>query len=278
MTIIASHQIALVIIDCLIFNPEAAGCGHFRQRGSGQIGAVAGLAAGLVVLIKVFVTIIIPAGVGDVVQAVGAAGRPGQTAGRMAGFTCDDGSGESLELYGGQVVVGGRIGVGPDGVGAAMAAFTGDAAVAFAEAEKGVRVFGKALVGCQERRSGIVTGSVRLAQAERPVGVSHQISTLKIRDGITGVAGLAAGQVLPGAPRAAVVGAVDAAAGQQRGCAAHRQHVAVAVETVHVAGGHGPALALGDVAWVALVAVVATVQRWKYWRSETSKGSRDTRA
>lgn len=101
VTVVTPNQITFVITDRLILDPEAAGRGYFCQRGSGQSGTVAGLAAVLVVLIEVSVPMIVPAGVSDVVQAVGAACRPGQTAGRVTGLARDDGSGESLELYGG---------------------------------------------------------------------------------------------------------------------------------------------------------------------------------
>ena len=52
---------------------------------------MAGLAAGLVVLIEVFVHFVIPPSVGDIVQAVGTARRPWQTAGGMASLAPDDG-------------------------------------------------------------------------------------------------------------------------------------------------------------------------------------------
>ena len=51
-----------------------------------------------------------------------------------------------------------------------------------------------------------------MSQAEQPQGIGDQIRAGQVVDGITGVAGLAAGQVLPGPPRSPVVGAIQAAA------------------------------------------------------------------
>ena len=62
----------------------------------------------------------------------------GQAALAVTGAALDDGSVVALKLSGRDVVVGGRVVVGPDGVGAAVAAFAGEAAVALAETEEGV--------------------------------------------------------------------------------------------------------------------------------------------
>ena len=215
---------------------------------------MASLAAVFVALVKIPVVFVHPARIVDIVQPMRAVGGQGQAALAVTGAALDDGSGMSLKLSGRDVVVGRRVFVGPDGVGTAMAAFAGKVAVALAESKESVGVFRKAFVGCQEGRSRRVIGFIGLSQAEGPISVSHQTGALEIGNGITGVAGLAAGQVFPGSPRSAIVGAVDAAAGQQGVGAADRRHAAVAVEAAHPAGGHGPALTLGDVTGMALVA------------------------
>ena len=91
---------------------------------------------------------------------MGAVGGQGQAALAMTDAALDDGSVVALKLSGRNVVVGSRIVIGPYGVGAAVTDFTGNTAMAFAESEKGVGIFRKPFVGCQEGRSGSVAGSV----------------------------------------------------------------------------------------------------------------------
>jgi hypothetical protein len=64
----------------------------------------------------------------------------------MANGTLDDGSRVSLQLFGGNVVIGLGIRIGPNGVGTAMTGFAGQSAVSFAVAKQGVVFFSKSFV------------------------------------------------------------------------------------------------------------------------------------
>ena len=71
----------------------------------------------------------------------------------MAGGALDDGAGVALKLLGRFVVIGAVRTVGPYGVGAAVAGFTGYIAMSLAEAKARIRIFRKALVERQKRDS-----------------------------------------------------------------------------------------------------------------------------
>ncbi len=91
----------------------------------------------------------------------------GLSAGRMAGGTLDDGPRVTLQLPGGDVVIGIGVGIGPDGMGAAMTGFTGPPAVALAVAKQGAGFFGEGKMGdtgffCFRHRTRYFTDSVNL--------------------------------------------------------------------------------------------------------------------
>ncbi len=105
----------------------------------------------------------------------------------------------ALELVGGDIVVGVDLGR-PFRVGAAVAGFAGHAAVCLTEAEEGVGVFRKALVGRHERSGGRIVGIVgQLADEAGP----------QMAEDVAGMAGLALGQVCPGPSLLAGGGQVD---------------------------------------------------------------------
>jgi len=140
----AAHQAAGGKIDGATFGSQAAGYGCFRQGCAVQVKAVASLAGRFVLPIAVSVAVFaVPATIGDVVQTVRAVGGQGQAAGCMAGRALFNHTLVALKGDGGHIVVGRGVDVGPDGVGAAMASFAEDAAVAFAVAIQGAIVFGK---------------------------------------------------------------------------------------------------------------------------------------
>jgi len=140
----AAHQVASGKIDGAAFGPQAAVHGHFSQGRAVEVKAVAGLAGRFVLLIPVSVAVFaVPAAVGDVVQTVGAVGGQGQAAGCMAGRALLNHPLVALQADRGHIVVGRGVDVGPDGVGAAVAAFAEDPAVALAETIQGSVVFGK---------------------------------------------------------------------------------------------------------------------------------------
>ena len=149
MTAVTADKVSFRKRHGVVLHSETSSRRCFGQWRAHQIKTVAGLAAGFVALVKITVAFIHPARIVDIVQPVGAVGGQWKAALAMAGSALDDGSVVALKLSGRDVVVGRRIVVGPDGVGAAVAAFAADTAVALAEAEEGVCIFRKALVGCQ---------------------------------------------------------------------------------------------------------------------------------
>ena len=79
MTIVTPDQIAFGIGHGLIFDPKGSGSRHLCQRGARQILSMACLATALVVLVIILMAIVIPAGIVDVVETMGAIGRQRQT-------------------------------------------------------------------------------------------------------------------------------------------------------------------------------------------------------
>ena len=175
MAPVAAHPIALDVGYGRIFHPEAS-CGrHLGQRRTCQIQTMAGLAAVLVCFVGILVAVVIPAGIIHDVQAMGAPGGRWQAARCMADGTFDDGAGVSLKLLGRLVVIGIAGIIGPDGVGAAVAVFTGDPAMPLAEAKERVRIFRKTRVEGQQRGCRIIACGKGLPQAEGPIGIGHQV-------------------------------------------------------------------------------------------------------
>lgn len=85
MALIAAHHSALAERSGLTVNPEASRYRHSGERCSCEAQPMAGLAAVLVVFIETFVAVIIPSGIIDIMQAVGAAGRPRQASRSVTG-------------------------------------------------------------------------------------------------------------------------------------------------------------------------------------------------
>ena len=67
MTPVAADEIAFYIGYGLIFDAKGSGDRHLCQRGSRQILSMACLATALVVLVKILMAVVIPAGIVDVV-------------------------------------------------------------------------------------------------------------------------------------------------------------------------------------------------------------------
>ena len=148
MAMVAPHHVAGGKVNAAAFGPETPGNRHFSQRRAAEINAVTRLACVFIAFIPFAVTVFtIPAGVGDVVQAVGTIAGCRQASGRMTDRARFDHSGIPLEADGGRIVVGGGIAIGPDGVGAAVAPLAEDTTVPFAESKQALVVF-------RESRSG----------------------------------------------------------------------------------------------------------------------------
>jgi len=120
--------------------------------------AVAGPAVIPVIFRKARVSPVIPVGVVDVVEPVGAVDGPGQVR-AVAGGAFDDGSVMPLDLPGGDIVIGPVPG-GPFRVGAAVAGLTGHPVVPQAEAEQGIVFLRKPLVNGVPGRGRGVGGDV----------------------------------------------------------------------------------------------------------------------
>jgi hypothetical protein len=124
---------------------------------------------------------------------------------------------------------------------------------AFAVPVKGVGLLGKSLIGRKKRGCGDIPRTVGLREANTG-GVGNEPCPRQVANCISGMTGLTAGKILPRASAAPVIGAIDAAASQQIVIPSDGGHAAVAIDAVHSAGLHGSALALGDLAGMALVA------------------------
>ena len=74
MTIVTPHEIAFGIGHGLVFDPKGSGNRHLCQRGARQILPMACFAIALVVLVIILMAVVIPAGIVDVVKAMGATG------------------------------------------------------------------------------------------------------------------------------------------------------------------------------------------------------------
>jgi hypothetical protein len=96
-----------------------------------------------VVFKGILVAAIVPTGIIDGVQPMGAAGGGRKASGFVAGSAFDQGAGEPLKQFGRIVVIGAVRSIGPYGVGAAVAGLAGKTAMPLAEAKKGIRIFGK---------------------------------------------------------------------------------------------------------------------------------------
>ena len=234
---VTSDLIPFFISHRVIFDPETPVCGHPCQDGSGQCDPMTGTAAVFTPFVEVFMPAVSPVRIIDIVHAVGAVGGQSEAARRMTGRTFDNGAAMPLDLPGGHIVIGRGIGVGPDGVGAAVAGFTVDVSVAFAEPVKRISLFGKSSVSGLDGGGGFVPGQVGRGEPDA-VGSQLHACTGEVIQGIPGVAGLAAGKIQPRFP-------VTAAA-QMRILAAHGDHVPVAVDALHPGSFHGWPLALGD--------------------------------
>ena len=79
MTSVTPDEIALGIGHGLIFDPKGSGNRHLCQRGARQILSMACLAIAFVVLVKILMATVIPAGIVDVVETMGAIGCKRQT-------------------------------------------------------------------------------------------------------------------------------------------------------------------------------------------------------
>ncbi len=175
-----------------------------------------------------------------------------QAADGMANGALNNFAGISLERLGCDIVVGGIIGVRPLSMGAAVASFATDAAMALAESIKSVVLLRETLVGRKYWGGRIVTCPIRLREPNAG-GILNKTCPAQMTHRISIVAGLASRQVLPRAALSAVVGPIDATACQEVEIPADRRHTSVAVNAIHAAGPHRASQAVGDLTGVALV-------------------------
>jgi hypothetical protein len=155
------------------------------ERGAQAIRAVAGL-AGVAIPDEVLMPAVPKVGVIDIVQAVRAIERPGQS-GAVAGGALGDFAGMALNLGGRDIIIGPEA-RRPFGVSAAVAGLAGHPAMAQAELIQGGVAFCEPLVDGDKGRRGRVGGHI--GQAQDHVGA-------QVVQGITRVAGLTLGQVNP---------------------------------------------------------------------------------
>lgn len=118
----------------------------------------------------------------DIMHAMRSVQGQGQAG--VADSAVAEGTGMALKLGGRDIVIGLRVGIRPDRVGRAVAAFAGDAAVSQAVAvERGI-VFGEPLV-VRGSRCGIVDLTIP--------GLGHAQRATQVVGGVSGVAGFATG-------------------------------------------------------------------------------------
>jgi len=213
-----------IVIIVLIIPQVDAVSGGAGKHGAFQVDAMAG-AAGIGVSFVEILVFEVPFPAIDVMHAMGAIERK-----RQAGVTAAalaDSAGMALQLNGRDVVIGGRQCVRPDGMGGAVATFTGHTAVSEAVAVERIGIFSEALVISQAGCSGIdiIRPGLRQADASR------------VAQSITGMTGLAAGLINPRLARTS----------------AHGQHAAMTVDTLDTGSTHGAPEALGDLARVTLI-------------------------
>jgi len=141
MTVVAAHHVAGGKIDGAAFGSQAAGHRHLGQGGAVQVVAVTRFAGVFIAFIPFAVTLLtVPAGLGDVVQAVGPVAGCRQASGRMTDGALLDHTGIPLEADGGHIVVGDGVAIGPDGMGAAVTPLAEDTTVPFAESKQALAV------------------------------------------------------------------------------------------------------------------------------------------
>ena len=147
MAAVAAHNLAFDVIHSAAFHLESPVDRHARKDRSSQVQSVAGSTPGGIDFKIIPVPVLVqPAAVIDRMKAMGPLGGKRRSLQSVAGRAGDQCPGKSLQLFGCDIVVGIRVGVGPDGMRAAVAAFAADTAVAFAVAEQCGAVFRKALV------------------------------------------------------------------------------------------------------------------------------------
>ena len=165
-------------------------------------------AAIFISLVKLSMFFVYPVIIIYIVQTVGAAGGQGQTSGDMANGTLHDGPWVSLQLHSSDIIIGAGIFIGPNGMRTAMTRFAGQSAMSLAVAKQGSIFLGKSFVCRKQWRSRRISGSIGLNQADSGAG-ELQVRSGQVVDGVSGVTGLATGQIHPGASPTAVVVAVN---------------------------------------------------------------------